>query len=351
MSLTIFGDLHLGYERKSFTTKEGRTRFKKMIFDVAMSNLEGAKGTLIQVGDLFDKPSNTDSIMLQGLRVNEKFDWLLAGNHDLRNKYGFDSTLHMLKEPFEPSPQSIVFPVYNKPRACVAPVAGAILPVMVPYCYSQELFEQSLELAIQKVSGDESPFKVLLLHTNYNLEFDLTETTNNLTAKMAKKLLKTFDYIFSGHEHNTATHLNGKLIMVGSLFPLSITDLEDKFAFHINDSGQITRTRTWDKELQSKIYTVAEMPDILPAEVQFVRITGELTTEALPHAMKKVAEWWQGSESLFVCKPEWKVTSEDDKGREVTISSIDSIPNTIRSLISDPELVEMYDQLLKEAEG
>ena len=348
MSLTIIGDIHLGYERKSFTTKEGRDRFKKNIFDAAFSHLDKAEGTLIQVGDLFDKASNNDATMLQGLRISEKVDWLLAGNHDLRNKNGFDSTLHMISESNGGAVQDIKFPGYNKPTSYAVPEVGNILPVIVPYCYSQELFEQSLEQAVEIAHQSDAKFKVLMLHTNYNLEFELTETTNNLTSEVAKTLLETFDYIFSGHEHNAGEHLGGKLIMVGSVSPLSITDLEDKFIFHMDDSGVVTKTKTWDKASRSKIYDVDSMPQSLPADVQFVRITGELSLGALPTAMKQVAQWWKESPTLLVCKPEWDVISEDEAGEEVRAASVDNLPNTIRALLSDPELVELYDQLLKE---
>lgn len=347
MSLVVIGDMHLGYERKSFSTKAARDRYKKAVFNKAKQSIqEGAKlGPVIMVGDLFDKANNDDNTLAQGISIcNTKgLELVLAGNHDLVNKDKHSTTLSMVKEVVD---VDIPTPLYNEYFFSENKYEGSKYTVYsVPYSYTQDLFLESLDKAKERAEELKKPC-VLVLHTNYNLAFDKVDTTNNLEPDKAKELLSTFDFIFSGHEHNCSERLSGRLIMTGSVMPVSTSELETKYMFELTDEGVVKKHVIWD-QAASKTYDVNDMPEQLPEGTEFVVVSGQSDRSTATAGMKTVVNWWKNCQSLLVCKPDWHVKESSVK-KEATKSSGKSLDELIRALLTTDELVEAYDELLEE---
>ena len=334
------GDIHLGYERKSFTTKAGRARYKTALYEVAQHYCTSAA---IQVGDMFDKHRTDDLTAVRGATLMKGLGGVLAGNHDLINSRDELSTLGLLTEQ---RVADSVMPTYDQPYTFKLDDLGEVVNTLVPYCYTQELFEQSLDLACKEAFKDEV-LNVLVIHANYNSPWELTETTNNLTKEKAKELLEHFDYIVSGHEHNYAEHLGGRLIMTGSVMPLSSEEYTDKYVVEITPEG-VQKHKIWDSKLSCGAYDVNDAPQTLPEGIQFVHIKG--TASELRHAemMKIVAGWWEESDSLLVCKPEYAIESVDDTESldALNLATNVNVVDVVRSVLKGRAL-EVFNGLVE----
>ena len=141
MKYTIFTDPHIGTSRSSHTTRESSKRLKSQLTKAAQ-DIVSRGGNMICVGDLFDKAFNSEEVLLDGLDIASRCNYVLAGNHDLSNREGqitsidFLSTLcesvikcGKLSEPFfYPTDDKLMF---------------------VPHHASQEVFENALKLAYE----------------------------------------------------------------------------------------------------------------------------------------------------------------------------------------------------------
>ena len=106
---------------------------------------------------------------------------------------------------------------------------------MIPHCRTQTDFEMQLD---QAGSGD-----ILCLHCNYDSPFADKEQELNLTRERAEQLLERFKFILLGHEHAAADHFDGRLKIIGSLFPTSFGDVGAKHRALVYD-GDFTEIVT-----------------------------------------------------------------------------------------------------------
>ena len=347
--ITFIGDIHLGHKRQSFTTKMGRDRYEREVFEHAKSVIEEHNETkVIQVGDLFDKPQNSDRVMAEGIRLASSTDGIISGNHDLLNSDGKPTTLSLISEQLG-GLTPVIRPHFTEPRMYRVPYKGNLI-ASVPYCYTQALFEQSLAMAEEHAKGEDVPGKkVLVLHTNYALEFDMNETTNNLTKARAKELLKTFDYVLSGHEHNSSTHLGGRLIMTGSLMPLSMSEMTNKYVWHLTEAGEIEKTLVWSPEGKYVVIDCNEMPEHLSVGTQFVDVVGQADPGDMPKVMKRIAGWWNTCETLLVCRP--SIDLRATKAEQLTETGALSVTAQLRQLLPNAQLRDAFDTLITEVQN
>lgn len=352
MTIALVGDIHLGHNRKSYTTTEGRERFKQAIFDNAFGVIEGLVSqagdhNIFQVGDLFDKGTNDDKTLHQALMlVNKYVETILAGNHDLRNDSTVTTTLDRVRDL---SDADIIHPSYLGVPCHHMSIRQGTTISLVPYCYTQNQFEASLELAIKEAGEFDSKQKILCLHTNYDLQFEMTETTNNLTPETADRLLGVFDYVFSGHEHNRSVHKE-RLIFTGSLMPLSLSEAtSDKGYYLLHDDGGVEFVPVWKTVNHYRKFDLDQIPDELPDRVQFVEVTGTGTSQQVIQAMKTVSKWWKTSKDLLVCKP--MLTSEEqftDSNEQNHSTEPADMVNSLRGMITDKRMLEKFDELVEE---
>ena len=79
--IVIMSDPHLGTNRGANTTVASRQHLKQTLFKQLDNNLSTYSGpgvTKIIAGDLFDKDTNDEAAILQGMQVMRKCDVILA---------------------------------------------------------------------------------------------------------------------------------------------------------------------------------------------------------------------------------------------------------------------------------
>jgi len=354
MKISFTGDIHLGYKRGSFTTKEAIARYECAQIIQIQKSLAIEADLKIQCGDVFHKYQGTDLALANGLNTCSSYDVVLAANHDIDNTKTNHSTIDLCKDILGRSSSEVAIISPHKGEED----SGAVLELsdddlvvfVIPHCYTQQQFELSVMKAQEHRRTKFSNYSkaLLVLHTNYNLGFECTDTTNNLTFETAKMLVeRSFDYVVSGHEHNYSEHFKGKLRMVGSVYPLSMAELESKYVLvYDTETHLMVKHRVWDAEKHCRSYHISDLPDELGQDIQFVTVTGESQADVVASAMKTLANWWKTSKSLLVCKPEFTVEGVSTAVEGLEVSKEDMV-TSLRPLFK-PEVVGIFDQLVKE---
>lgn len=375
--LTIIGDIHLGVERVSHTTPAGRERLRQKIFDRATDIVRRAEGYVVQAGDLFDKVRNSDVTLYQGTVLVPKLDAVLAGNHDVFNRSEALSTLQMVDQVVnafskgsaeggrtEWSPETrepwIAFPYYDgEPIAEVFYTwdnshvdLGSLIVFGVPYQPTQAAFLKALQDAVDVGKDDRPACQVLVLHCNYDLTFAKDDPlTNNLSPEKAEELLEVFDYIFCGHEHNPRVLHNGRLIMTGSIMPLSFAEMTDKFIWHV-ENGEITRELIWSVDQHYRCFGAAEAPDVLDEALEFIKITGTVSASEYADLLRKVQAWWQESPNLLavnISEVQVEGLVAPSGGDEIfQPMAVRPLAESMEALLQDSGLLELWRQIYAE---
>lgn len=278
--MLLFSDPHLGLVRQSHTTPASRVALSQIIFSQVLGLL-AQPGPRFCLGDLFDRFSNPESVILQGLQVaNDAF--VLAGNHDSSNRENVLSSLAFLQS-FQPGN------IITQPKMLLEEF------YCIPHVLTQTEFEHLLDTA--------PAAPVLCLHCNYASPFAQNESTLNLTREKAEKLLARFNYILIGHEHNERSDFDGRVQMLGCTFPTSFSDTKtDKYQWDYT-AGKLTRHVIWS---QSRYVNLPwqSLLDGAPvqADAQFLEVTGTAPLNALPDIAKKVSETWQRVPGLLMLR-------------------------------------------------
>jgi DNA repair exonuclease SbcCD nuclease subunit len=299
--LQFFTDPHLGVNRIAGTTQESRTRLSKLIYFSVMRILVSNDYDTFCLGDLFDSYSNPENVILLGDAVFRNVTKVMAGNHDISNRLNaFGSfellrTLHHDKAWYTPFGESGVYWHYTPDAALAA----------IPHVSSQELFIESLELAEKDATAHSNVFKVLLLHCNFDLRHEVSDTTLNLSMEWASRLSHSFDIILLGHEHapRKITGLQDKVFVLGNIHPTGFADISDKFTYQLNPrTGTMTKTKVWSMQDLYLECDWKSLQDSLEAAEgrQFVRLMGSMTQQEVPILARLVNKIWQQGDSLAV---------------------------------------------------
>ena len=263
--ITFFSDPHIGMNRQAGTSPASRKVWSARSF----ASIRAITGNhLVCLGDLVDKYTNTEDVIINASSVFNRLSLCVAGNHDLRATKDSVGTLQLLDN-LQDLPDGML------PTAVIAPFGqvcsdkrtiDGVDIVTVPHCSTQELFFQSL-IEAEKLGGE-----ILLLHCNYDSPDcrEISKTELNLRKEDAEELLKVFKFILIGHEHNASEHFDGRLKIIGSVYPTSFGDMKRKQYLTYQD-GEFTNHVTWSASGCVEI-DWDEVPDGFEAE--FVRLTG-----------------------------------------------------------------------------
>ncbi len=228
MRILFYSDPHFGLARRENVT-ETSLRAREAYCMGYLSQLTQGYDQVICLGDLFDKASNKEEVILRAAKAVEHTDYIMAGNHDLINREGAISSLSLLKEIY---PDKVILnPVI---------VNGPVRLYFVPHHRTQAEFDQALEIAFDSADPQALRSNFLLLHCNFDSPYADKEQDLNLTGAQAEQMLTRFDTILIGHEHAGRDLLGGRVKIVGSLFPTSF-----------GDAGAKHRALVYDTELRS----------------------------------------------------------------------------------------------------
>lgn len=346
--ILVFTDPHLGKNLVSHTTPESRRRLRDGLYEQVFGVLDRfPHATKVCLGDLFDRFNNPEDVIWQGMKVTNRLDYVMAGNHDLINDRGRLGTLQLLHKG-EPGP--IQLTDFGEARGFVHQVASGVAFLFVPHHSTDELFHESLKAASDWVrSGQAIGCRTYLcLHCNYDSGFATDDTALSLTRKQAKDLLDDgFDYILIGHDHHPREDWEGRVIILGNTHPTGFGDITDKRVLLIRPDGRHEFHKVWHSDVGYLQLDVNELiaPDndfTQENVVQFVEITGELAASQVMDLARAVRKLWQ-SWQPYAVRNRVEVTKA---GTSETLADHDfhQLDMVIRAeLIKRADLVELFD--------
>ena len=351
--LTIFSDPHLGCSRKANTTTTSRKLLKQRLVEAVEKVLESGDTTYC-VGDFFDTFSNTEADLLVGIDLSKKVNVILAGNHDLANDSSLSSSLEVVKKA---CPTTSVYMIGVGEVGYSTKTFEDVVLVSIPHHSSQHYYEEALQQVYE--AEFEPANKVLFLHCNYDYpEERLNATTLNLTEGDAKDLLAVFDYIIIGHGHTPSSHLGGKVLVVGSVFPTSFGDISDKRFLKLDTSNMsIESIPLWSKVGG---YETLDVEDLLepgefdiPEECRFIDVTGAVSqADYGKFARALQTKLWGNStgSNLIGVRNNTKVlleSSDVDEDEEASDSKV-SLPDKVDAALQGTKYYKLWRTLLEE---
>ncbi len=349
--LLFLGDLHQGLTLPHSTRASARAynAFKQ---DLAqnVSHKTDTEDRIISLGDVFHNFQVGGESFYHGYRFCRQCDYVLGGNHDYSNDTTLTSSLERVSDLFRMTGEktNVVFPFFaGEEDAGVTSLSHHdTFLVMVPYVPTQEGFEAVLEKVKKPLKPHNTKYSILALHCNYDNPFCNAEIENNLTEKMAKKLLEHYDFIISGHEHNSRTLFDGRLIMTGALAPMRFDEMTPKYVWEFDvESGKFSSTCIWDPSLSHVRLDYGVLLNTSESfeGTQFVEITGELDPQDLLALTRKIVEL-RKLPGMLAVKNSAKLPS-----REAVLSTdamTDWTSTILREL--DTDEVELFKELLNE---
>lgn len=363
MKIGFVSDTHLGKNLKTNTTPSSRKRLQDKLYQTGLKARQEAYeicDVVIDCGDLFDKPHNTEEVIMQGINLQKYTEILLSGNHDVKNLRDDVTSFSLMGDFYK------LNPVWESAGYNTLPVSlddndKGICTYAVPHCSSQEVFEQCLAKACTQANL--GAVKILLLHCNYDNPFaEEKDQDLNLSKELAKNLLSHFDYIFMGHEHQHATHFDGRLVIVGNQHPTSFSDVSDRYWLEFDtETKELTKHQTYDanryvaltlkseKGLTEMVEELSD-PDISTyQEVDFITLSGRLPQSCAAKVNDLISLCWKTCEPIAVRnKVEFEVEYQES---DEEISSLDDLPSVIAEELDGGELAGWYNDLLKEVKA
>ena len=332
MITLLFSDPHLGLARKAGTTPQSSLKWRDAIYQQAMQVCSMRADKLMCLGDLFDRFSNQEELVLQGIKVLERVTCCLAGNHDVTAQKDVIGSLQLLRDA-----------VYDDKRVLLNRYGESNIwhsgdgdYTMIPHCASQDLFDEALLKAESVgVGGD------LLLHCNYNFSYAATPTTLNLTRNRAKELLDVYRHIIIGHEHTYRTDLDDRVIIPGSPFPTAFDNMGDKYVMEKKDDGEYEVHLVWERfeGFRKGSYDLLKVGG--PA--QFLHVAGECSPTQAKHL-------WEAYPNLLAVKIEGVQhvpEAVDEPSQQGLKSLVDVMDDAIKRK-SEPAVTTLWNRARRE---
>jgi DNA repair exonuclease SbcCD nuclease subunit len=336
--MRVFSDPHLGLNRKAHTTPQSRKDLAEAIHEAAFNAASaGNPETAICAGDLFDKFSNSEEVIIESVKVAEQCDLILAGNHDSLNQSDVQGSLDVVAQLLaERTTEVSACPAFGISHVDHGNYEGMDIAV-VPHHPTQELFDE----AIQGILNDFVPVRAIFFHCNYdNPLASGSDTSLNITEEQVLKLLKFCDYVFIGHEHQPRELLDGRLIITGNPHPTSFGDISDKYYWDLT-STEVTKTLCWEMETG---YIEIDLGDgsvwpAPPKNTSFIDITGKLTADKGADLAQFIQDVWHNCAPLMVRNSVEIVTGDTIEATPVDIASL---PDQIEGQLKDTPLATKY---------
>jgi DNA repair exonuclease SbcCD nuclease subunit len=325
--LKISSDYHLGCNRTAHTTPASRERLKFTLLEQAMGIVNHQGMAQICLGDLYDTFWTDAKSLMHGVNVHSELDICLVGNHDVSGRTNTSSAVQFIKEL-----DGRIWDEGSKASIRHDYLEGVEVQ-WINHKMTQTLFDESLEM-VEAVGG------VLLLHCNYNNGLAKDESSLNLTEEQAEKLLTKVDKIFIGHVHQSETHFDGRLILVGNIHPTSFSDISDKFVWYVDEGLNVTKDCVWSmRQKHLKFDYKSLFEDIYLDGYQFIEITGQAETSDLPKIARAISNLWKTLPNVLMIKNSVTSTRVIEAPKEV--SKVDIITKVTNEL-QETELNDLW---------
>lgn len=352
--ITIFTDPHLGTSRKAHTTRESAARLKQALYRQAMNIVETSAYHCVNVGDLLDVARNPEDVIVQAFNVASRCLTTLPGNHDETGRLGVETTLSAIQK------------MGCKVTACpdlTNPYYEVLLDCLylVPHHASQVVFEQAVANAIDHAAEHRAGKPAFLfLHCNYQFGLAVEDNTLNLTAPMTEAACEVFDFVFLGHEHKPATHMNGKVVILGNTHPTSFSDISDKFSYTLDlETAELTKELIWSAEDGYRQLTLGqEIPDL--QGVQFIDVVGVEGVSEAAEVNQYIQDVWKAAHftdrdfqpvnDLFAVRNNVKLKGAlADVDTDVSVK-VEDLRSRIAHDLAGSDLEALYGDLVREVE-
>lgn len=343
--LIFYSDPHLGFNRTANTTVESRKRWSHLAFDNLYQKLKELKtkhpaAIVICAGDMFDKESNDEATLLQAMKLMEVTDVVLAGNHDLPNREGKESTLRVLQKIY--GDERIVLPAQTSDWGWDKRDRFTLLP----HHGNQVLFDNAVVgLLLEDNDG------VLVTHCNYDSERAThNDASLNMTKDQAEALIESgFKFIVNGHEHAPRTELQGRFRIVGNTFPTGFGDISDKFVWLYDErNSQWTAEPLFSRENSFKVWLPAGFEAHVQGEPLFIDLVGKVEPEQGPAVAEYLTKLFD--QGCFAVRNRVTYTTSDQVVGDLSEvgASVVNLAETISKDLKDSDLGELFNQYKQE---
>ena len=295
MALKITTDWHIGVKRNAGTTPGSAEKLgaylHSALHDALFSDLKSAH---IIAGDIFDRFTvdtadliHTYTTLAKWLDISNEQLVLMRGNHDYQPRgasaSSFDLLTHILSAQF---PDQVV--VVTEPTEWRQ-------FIFIPHLPNNEI----LQLEIDKLRDVSR--RIIIFHANLDNPW-AAESQNSLNVSMdaANALVAQGNIVCFGHEHQPRTLNGGKIIVLGNVVPSSVSDcLGNDTKYHtLVDGLDVTRVPVLNVR---EVFCEMDWKELdeTPAHMQFVRVTGDCTSNEAAGMISAVSKLRQ-KHSAFV---------------------------------------------------
>lgn len=345
--IRILNDTHLGNKAGAHTTHSSSKLLDQRIFDRALkASTTDNSATVVHGGDLFDKFSNKEDVILQGITIANNCDVIVGANHDLSNRSNVQSSIAVVDEIFD--------------NVCMAKVNEAKFEhfesdcgtefTIIPHHSSQDLFDEAINNCIADVKNKRD---LLFLHCNFNSPFAQNDSSLNVTTEQCTQLLDKYSFIVLAHEHNHRWEMSGKLLVTGNTHPTNFGDISDKYYWDYDKTtNKFTPTKVWSKEDRYLKLSVKQLLDgnYVVKDKDFIEVVGtEIPPEKAPEIAQAMQSIWQVCPDLLMLRNnvEFKTLVAEEVDKE---AQLEDVIKAISKDLEGSDLSELWLANLKNLE-
>ncbi len=335
----FYTDPHLGLSRKAHYTEASSRAREVWVNNELTQLLQDSKNAghayRFCLGDFFDKESVSEQTILDSLPIAALTDGILCGNHDAVNRAGRATSFHLLAEMVNGTMSA-------DPASGLgySVVVGNSMFCFAPHTLTQAAYEVMIE-DLRQEAATFAGYRVLCLHCNWGMDPALlSESTLNLTPELACSLLADFHFILLGHVHTPQEIYDGRVKIIGSVFPTAFDNMEDKRALlYDSETGTFKDKVTWSAN-RSYVGPASEVPH---DPKQYYDLLDDLE----PGEAQKLATdlFKAGAFGVRLRRPE---ATEAEK-REVSVEAFHRLPETVAKELQEsrPHLVPLWEEVSK----
>lgn len=347
--ITFFTDPHIGLGARTNTSSKSSPALDTKLTSVATA-IALTTGNKVLAGDLFHRSHNREGVIAAGINIANNCDIVVGGNHDFTNRTDDKSSMDILAEVCDSVLMTQTGQVTIHPDLEFD--SGEKLTV-IPHHSSQDLFDKAV------IEACKFKRNIVVLHCNYNNPFvEEIDTALNLTPEQATELLKHYDYIVIGHEHNHRWEMDGRLLALGNTHPTGFSDISNKYVWSFTVEDGFTKNLIWNKEDNYATFAASEIYDLPESEFdivegaiapQFVDITGALEAENMPALSHKIALIWE-KWSPFMVRNQVNAVTETSESLMEEGYKIEDFTSKIREGLSEaPEMLALFNAKVEKA--
>lgn len=329
MRLLIATDFHFGLSRKANFTAESNQRREAVSRQLLQHLLQTPHDVAICVGDVYDRFSNPETVILETAPLLRHFQAVLAGNHDLSNRDDVRGSLDVLSE-LLPGVVISGAPQWRR--------FGRVAACFVPHQLTQEAFENALEKVLGEAQALAEPvWKFLFLHCTYDIPHEVAVSSLNLSEARATSLLGAFHKVFLGHEHNPRDLFDDRLHIIGSHFPVAFDQMVDhRHLIFDDETGSLESIVHW----RAIDHAYCGSDDTAPPQRQFYDLT------SCADARTPLRLFKMGALGVRVRDSGGRTTDLPASEARQTLS----LPDQVRALLNErhPKLVALWESVLRE---